>query len=233
MVSAIIVAAGQGVRMANSIPKQYLLLGDQPILAYSLTAFDLCRSVDTLYLVVPESDVDYCRHKILAPLKLSMDVQLVPGGSHRQFSVYNGLCKIEGKKGIVVIHDGVRPFVNPDHIHACIQGAKETGACIVAVPVADTLKKVNRSGLIVNTIDREGVWLAQTPQAFEYDLITKAHEKAMADGFIASDDALLMERLGREVKIVAGSRNNLKITTPEDFQIARAMLAFDLAKEKI
>jgi 2-C-methyl-D-erythritol 4-phosphate cytidylyltransferase len=102
----------------------------------------------------------------------------------------------------------------------------ETGACILAVPVADTLKKVNSSGLIDNTIERKGVWQAQTPQAFEYELITQAHEKARVDGFIASDDALLVERLGNKVKIVTGNRNNLKITTPEDLRIAQAMLAF-------
>jgi 2-C-methyl-D-erythritol 4-phosphate cytidylyltransferase len=226
MVSAIIVAAGQGVRMGNSIPKQYLKLGDHPILAYSLMAFSLCSSVDKLYLVIPESDVDYCCHKIVRPLKLITDIQLVPGGSHRQFSVYNGLRKIEDRPGIVVIHDGVRPFVKPDHIQICIQGAREAGACILAVPVADTLKKVNSSNLIDGTIERKGVWQAQTPQAFAYDLITQAHEKARVDGFIASDDALLVERLGQQVKIVTGNRNNFKITTPEDLRIAQAMLAF-------
>lgn len=226
MVSAIIVAAGQGVRMGNSIPKQYLTLGDHPILAYSLMALSVCSSVDTLYLVIPESDMDYCRHNIVRPLKLSTDIQLVSGGPQRQLSVYNGLRKIEDRQGIVVIHDGVRPFVKPEHIKKCIQGARKTGACILAVPVADTLKKVNGSGFIDSTIERKGVWQAQTPQAFEYDLIIRAHEKARVDGFIASDDALLVERLGHKVKIVTGNRNNLKITTPEDLQIARAMLAF-------
>lgn len=226
MVSAIIVAAGQGVRMGNSIPKQYLMLGDHPILAYSLMAFSACNSVDKLYLVIPESDIDCCRHKIVLPLKLAIDIQLVPGGSQRQLSVYNGLRKIEDRQGIVVIHDGVRPFVKPDHIQICIQGAMETGACILAVPVADTLKKVNSSGLIDDTIERKGVWQAQTPQAFEYELIIQAHEKARVDGFIASDDALLVERLGKKIKIVAGNRNNFKITTPEDLRIAQAIRAF-------
>ena len=227
MVSAIIVAAGKGVRMGNSIPKQYLMLGDHPILAYSLMAFSLCGTVDQLYLVIPDSDFDYCHHKIILPLKLTIGIQLVPGGSRRQLSVYNGLCKIKDKRGIVVIHDGVRPFVKPDHIQICIQGARETGACILAVPVSDTLKKVDSSGVIDKTIERKGIWQAQTPQAFEYDLITRAHEKARVDGFIASDDALLVERLGNKCKIVTGNRNNLKITNPEDLRIARAMIAFD------
>lgn len=226
MVSAVIVAAGRGVRMGGSIPKQYLMLGEHPVLAHCLMAFSLCSSVDKLYLVVPESDMNYCRHKIVQPLKLATEIQLVPGGSHRQISVYNGLCQIEDKRGIVVIHDGVRPFVKPDQVQTCIQGASEAGACILAVPVADTLKKVNSSGLIDRTIEREAVWQAQTPQAFEYDLIILAHEKARVDGFTASDDALLVERCGGKVKIVTGARNNFKITTPEDLRIARAMLAF-------
>ena len=233
MVTAIIVAAGQGIRMGNSVPKQYLMLGDHPILVHSLMAFSLCRLVDNLYLVIPESDMDYCRQKIVWPLKLGIDIKLVPGGPQRQLSVYNGLRKIEDRQGIVVIHDGVRPFVTPDLIRICVQGAKETGACIPAVPVADTLKKVNRSGLINHTVAREGVWQAQTPQAFAYELITQAHEKARVDGFIASDDALLVERLGAKVKIVTGNRNNLKITTPEDLRIARAMITFDRMNEQI
>lgn len=227
MVTAIIVAAGQGVRMGNPVPKQYLTLGDHPILAYSLMAFNLCRCVDNLFLVVPEADMDYCRHKIVAPLKLNRDIKLVPGGPQRQLSVYNGLREIEDRRGIVVIHDGVRPFVTPEHIQICIRGAEETGACILGIPVADTLKKVNRSGLIDNTIERKGVWQAQTPQAFAYELITRAHEKARVDGLIASDDALLVEHLGHKVKMVTGNSNNLKITTPEDLRIARAMIAFD------
>jgi len=233
MVTAIIVAAGQGVRMGDSIPKQYLMLGDHPVLAYSLMTFSLCRRVDNLYLVVPESDMDYCRHKIIRPLKLNRDIKLVPGGPQRQLSVYNGLREIEDRQGIVVIHDGVRPFVTTDHIRICVQGAEETGACILGVPVADTLKKVNRSGLIDNTIERKGVWQAQTPQAFAYELIIRAHEKARVEGLIASDDALLVERLGRKVKIVTGNRNNLKITTPEDLRIARAMITFDRMKAHI
>lgn len=223
MVSAVIVAAGQGVRMGSSKPKQYLLLGNRPILAYCLRAFDLCAAVDKLYLVVPESDMDYCRFEIVLPLQLKKGVQLVAGGPLRQVSVYNGICQIQDKQGLVVIHDGIRPFIRPDCIQRCINGAEETGACVLAVPVADTLKKVNRSGLIDGTVDREGIWQAQTPQVFAYELIVRAHEKARGEGFIASDDAALVERLGGRVKIAAGDRNNLKITTPEDLQYARAL----------
>ena len=212
--------------MGKSLPKQYLMLGDQPILAYSLMAFGLCSSIDKIYLVVPKADIDYCHHKIVLPLKLVTEVELVPGGPERQHSVYNGLCKIEDRRGVVVIHDGVRPFVKHDHIDICVQEASETGACIMAVPVADTLKEVNSSGFIDKTIERKGVWQAQTPQAFEVGLIVRAHEKARGDGFVASDDALLVERLGDPVKVVAGDRNNLKITTPEDLRNAQAMLAF-------
>jgi 2-C-methyl-D-erythritol 4-phosphate cytidylyltransferase len=232
MVSAIIVAAGRGVRMGGSIPKQYLLLGNFPVVSHSLMAFDDCRAIDRLYLVVPEPDVDYCARKILRPLRLAKPVQLVPGGAQRQLSVYNGLCRIEHKQGMVLIHDGVRPFVDPDHIRSCLEGAGETGACIPAVPVTETLKNVSSAGVIENTIDREGIWQAQTPQAFSYDVIMKAHAKARKDGFLASDDALLVERLGEKVRVIAGNKDNLKITTPEDLQTARAILAFRRAVDK-
>lgn len=225
MVSAIIVAGGRGVRMGESIPKQYLKLGERPILAHSLLTFDRCFEIDSLFLVIPGSDKYFCSTKILRPLKLDKDVRLVAGGSFRQQSVYNGLRAIEDKPDIVVIHDGVRPFIQADEIRLCIETAWKTGACTLAVPAADTLKKVNKLGQIENTIERQGVWQAQTPQAFVYDLIVRAHEKARNDEFIASDDAQLVERLGRQVAIAAGNRRNIKITTPEDLDIARAMLA--------
>lgn len=225
MVSAIIVAAGRGVRMGEPTPKQYLKLGKRPIVAHSLLTFGRCSGVDSIFLVIPGSDQYFCSTQILRPLKLDKNVRMVTGGSFRQHSVYNGLCAIEDKPDIVVIHDGVRPFVQPDEIRLCIEEARKTGACILAVPVADTLKKVNDLGQVENTIERQGVWQAQTPQAFQYDLIVRAHERARSDGFEASDDAQLVERLGSRVSIVAGNRRNIKITTPEDLDIARAMLA--------
>jgi 2-C-methyl-D-erythritol 4-phosphate cytidylyltransferase len=224
MVVAIIVAAGQGLRMQNPQRKQYLPLADLPILAHTLTVVDGCDPVDRISLVIPAEDFDFCRQNILDPIKPSHPVELVAGGTRRQESVYNGLRQIAPDCDVVVIHDGVRPFVDPDQLTACLNGAREYGACILGIPAYDTLKQVDKYEYIVDTIARDAIWLAQTPQAFRYDLIKKAHDQARVDGYLGTDDASLVERLGGAVKILRGSRNNLKITTEEDLKIARALL---------
>jgi 2-C-methyl-D-erythritol 4-phosphate cytidylyltransferase len=224
MVSAIIVAAGKGVRMNDTVRKQYLDLEGRPILAYSLMAFDECDKIDSIFLVIPKEDLDYCQKNILPLLKLQKKVHLVPGGAQRQDSVYNGLQALDDKTDTVVIHDGVRPFIRSEQLLACIIGAKETGACILGVPASDTMKRVGKSGTIEKTLARDAVWLAQTPQAFQYHLIIKAHEKARQDGYSGTDDALIVERLGVSVKMIKGSKSNIKITSREDLKLARAML---------
>ncbi len=224
MVTAIIVAAGKGLRMRSHRPKQYLPLADLPILAHTLKVFYECERVSRINLVIPRDDSDYCRNQILDRMPSSHNITLIPGGDRRQKSVYNGLQQIGSNCRIVVIHDGVRPFVRPDELNACIDGALEFGACILAVPAHDTLKRVNRSGRIVNTVARDTIWLAQTPQAFRRDLIQRAHRRARVEGFEGTDDASLVERLDETVVIHPGSRRNLKITDEEDLIIARALL---------
>ena len=142
----------------------------------------------------------------------------------RQDSVYNGLQGVEPDDGIIVIHDGVRPFVRLEQLVACIKGATEFGACIIGIPAFDTVKQVNAKNEIVQTYKRDSLWLAQTPQAFRAKMIIKAHEVAKQDRFIGTDDASLVERLGHTVKIVPGSRSNIKITNKEDLELARAIL---------
>lgn len=224
MVSAIIVAAGKGVRMNDTVRKQYLDLAGRPILAYSLMAFDECDKIDSIFLIIPKEDLDYCQKNILPLLKLQKKVHLVPGGAQRQDSVYNGLQALDDKTDTVVIHDGVRPFISSEQLLACIIGATETGACILGVPASDTMKRVGKSGTIEKTLARDDVWLAQTPQAFQYHLIIKAHEKAQQDGYSGTDDSLLVERLGVSVKMIKGGKGNIKITSREDLKLARAML---------
>jgi 2-C-methyl-D-erythritol 4-phosphate cytidylyltransferase len=224
MVVAIIVAAGQGLRMRNPLPKQYLPLADIPILAYTLTAIDRCPLVDHILLVIPPQDIDFCRKNIIELTMPSHPVELIAGGSRRQESVYNALQQIDPDCDVVVIHDGVRPFAGPNQFTACINGAREHGACILGVPAYDTLKQVDELENIIDTVARDAIWLAQTPQAFRYDLIKKAHDRARSGGYLGTDDASLVERLGEKVKIFRGSRNNLKITTEEDLKIARALL---------
>jgi len=223
MVAAIIVAAGKGIRMQDSLRKQYLPLAGLPIIAQTLIVFGGCDLIDHIYLVVPQDDFDFCRDNILARSKLVGNVTLVAGGDRRQESVYRGLRQIDAGCSIVVIHDGVRPFVQPDQIAACINGARKFGSCILGVPAYDTLKQVDRSGNIVNTIPRDAIWLAQTPQAFRFELIKKAHDQACLDGYQGTDDASLVERMGLAVRIIRGSRGNIKITNQEDLKMARAL----------
>jgi 2-C-methyl-D-erythritol 4-phosphate cytidylyltransferase len=225
MVSAIIVAAGEGARMKGKMRKQYLDLSGRPVLAYSIIAFDLCNLVEEIFIVVPKEDIEYCQNKILSLLDLKKCIKLIQGGSKRQDSVYNGLHAINKKHTeTVVIHDGVRPFINPENLKECILGSKKYGACILATVAVDTLKRVGESDIISTTLPRENIWLAQTPQAFQLDLILKAHETARRYGYVGTDDASLVERLGGNVKIINGSRFNIKITKKEDLDIAKAML---------
>ena len=225
MVAAVIVAAGKGVRMQTPLPKQYLSLAGLPVLSRTLLVFDACDPVDEIYLVIPEDDFDYCRRKILNSVTLNKKIHLVSGGIRRQQSVYNGLQKIDASCRIVVIHDGVRPFVNKEQVAATIEGARKFGACILGVPAAETLKQVDASDNIVHTLQREQVWLAQTPQTFRCELIKKAHAKAKEAGYVGTDDAALVERLGEPVKMIRGSRGNIKITHQEDLEMAQCLMA--------
>ena len=224
MITALIVAGGSGVRMKDSRPKQYIPLDGLPIVAHTLRVFDACPRIDQLVWVVPQNDVEVYGPSLSSSLGLKKPVLHVAGGPRRQDSVYNGLRAIGTDEGIVVIHDGVRPFVSSAQIIACIHGAKAMGACILGIPAHDSLKQVDASGRIVQTLSREPIWLAQTPQVFRCDLIRSAHEKARSDGVTGTDDAFLVERMGKPVMVIPGSRFNIKITTPEDLVLAGAIL---------
>ena len=224
MVTAIIVAAGQGSRMQGAQRKQYLSLAGLPILTRTLMVFDGCDAVEQIILVVPQDDIDFCRKNILEPAELIQKIRLMPGGRRRQDSVYNGLKEVDENCSIVIIHDGVRPFVQNEQIIACIDSARESGACIIGVSAHETLKQTDSSGQIIRTLSRDDIWLAQTPQAFRHDLIRKAHDQARREGFFATDDAALVERTGAAVKIIKGSRTNIKITVREDLEMARWLL---------
>jgi 2-C-methyl-D-erythritol 4-phosphate cytidylyltransferase len=225
MVSAIIAAGGKGVRMRAGIRKQYLDLGGVPILVRTLLNMDRCAFVKKIYLVVPERDHEYCHHSILAAIHCRCPIQMVPGGRTRQESVYNGLSAVSEKTGLVLIHDGVRPFVSMELMRRCVEEAQTCGACIPGIPLKDTLKSCDRQGYIHATIPRESLWLAQTPQVFQFHLIREAHEHARSKGIESTDDASLLEMTGRPVKVIEGSPHNIKITTPEDFLFAQALLS--------
>ena len=224
MASAIIVAAGKGMRMQDPVRKQYLRLGGRPIVSHTLMAVDGCDLIRSIILVIPPEDEDFCRQKIVSPLNLHKQIQLVAGGAQRQDSVFNGLSAINDKESPVAIHDGVRPFVTAEQISQCIQTAKETGACIMGIPVLDTVKRADGQQRVAETLDRSALWLSQTPQVFDFHIIHRAHIIARQEAYQGSDDSLLVERLGYKVKIIPGTQSNIKITTPEDLLIGEAIL---------
>ena len=222
---ALIPAAGMGKRMGSGSNKQYLLLDGMPILARTVAVFEASPLIDGIYLVSPEQEIPFCRSEVVERYGFTKVRAIVPGGAERQHSVHNGLRAIEGiaADDLVLIHDGVRPFVTAAMLEESVAAAQASGAAIVAVPVKDTVKVV-REGVIAETPPREQLWLAQTPQAFRYGLIRAAHDEAAADGFLGTDDASLMERQGKPVQVVRGDYTNIKITTPEDMILAEAFL---------
>lgn len=230
MVSAIIVAAGRGTRLAGPLPKQYLDLAGKPVLARTLAVFAACGRVDEIILVVPAGDLDYCRDNILPRVKADCPLRLAAGGQHRQESVYNGLRAAAGQADDrVLIHDGVRPLVTSDLIGRCLDGLAAADGCVAAVPASDTLKSADAAGYITETVDRSAIWLAQTPQAFAYATILQAHQQARGRGRQATDDAALLEQTGGRIALVDGSPTNIKITTPDDLRLAEALLVLTAA----
>jgi 2-C-methyl-D-erythritol 4-phosphate cytidylyltransferase len=230
---AIIVSAGKGVRMNRSTPKQYLLLQGRPVLCHTIMAFSKCPDVDKIVLVVPEKDIQYCREHLLSGLGINKPVKVLAGGERRQDSVFNGILSIDDRDAIVVIHDGVRPLIQPKMISRCVNHAKLSGACILGVPLQETLKTVGRDGLIQKTINRESLWTAQTPQAFYYQHIRDAHEAAAKAGIQATDDAALLERMGLPVNILPSTVENIKITTNDDLVLADAILSQETQENDI
>jgi 2-C-methyl-D-erythritol 4-phosphate cytidylyltransferase/2-C-methyl-D-erythritol 2,4-cyclodiphosphate synthase len=223
-VSAIIPAGGAGTRIKSKKAKQYLSLGQIPILIRTLNVFERIKIINEIILVVPKNDLFYIQKELLPPYKLTKIKSVVAGGNARQDSVKNGLKEVSDKTDIVVIHDAVRPFIREKMISAVVSEAKKTGAATVGVMSKDTIKIIKRNNLVSSTIPRNNVWLTQTPQAFKYEVLKKAYEKAHKDKFHGTDDASLVERIGQKVKMVEGSYGNIKITTPEDIIIAKALM---------
>jgi 2-C-methyl-D-erythritol 4-phosphate cytidylyltransferase len=224
MISALIVAAGKGLRMGAAQRKQYLRLCDRPLLVHTLQVFDQCPEIQTILVVVPQTEMDFCEKEILPAASLKNRVKLIAGGPRRQDSVFNGLQYLGDGQGVVLIHDGVRPLVPVALIQACIRGAMQWGACIPAVQAVDTLKQVDTLGNILRTMPRESICMAQTPQAFSLPIILRAHQEARRLGREATDDASLVEALGLPVHVISGSRENIKLTTPEDLAYAETLL---------
>jgi 2-C-methyl-D-erythritol 4-phosphate cytidylyltransferase len=210
--------------MGTAVNKQYLTLADRPILAHTLSLFDAHPAVDRIHLISPAAEIAYCRREVVERYAFAKVRSIIAGGAERQDSVRNGLRECgAATDDIVLIHDGARPFFPPALLPAVVASAARVGACVVGVPVKDTIKEV-AAGQICGTPDRRRLWQAQTPQAFRFALIRDAHAQAVQDGFRGTDDASLVERLGQPVAILAGSYRNIKITTPEDLILAEAFL---------
>lgn len=211
----VIVAAGKGSRMGTQESKQYLLLHGKPILVHTLELFNRLDKVQTITLVTGAEDLERCGQYV-QQYGLYKVKHIISGGKERQDSVYQGLLSLQESVDWVMVHDGVRPFAAEEHIDACFRKALETEAAVLAVPVKDTIKVVDSEGNIVSTPDRRSLWAIQTPQAFRLSLLLSAHEAALREGYIGTDDAMLVERVGTKVAVVESDYYNIKITTPED-----------------
>ena len=222
--AAIVLAAGSGKRMNSQVHKQYLIIQDRPVLYYSLKAFE-DSAVDEIVLVVGKGEEEFCRREIVDKYGISKVKAIVEGGKERYHSVFEGL-KQTSDADYVLIHDGARPFVTEDIICRSIDTVKKEKACVVGMPVKDTIKIATEDTYASVTPDRRLVWMIQTPQAFSYPEILQAYEKIIADGDDSvTDDAMVLEHAAHmPVKLIEGSYHNIKITTPEDMKIAEMFL---------
>ena len=223
MNSVVIVSAGRGSRMKADINKQFLKLQNKEVIAHTIDKFYNNENIGEIIVVVREDEAEFFKINIIEKYGYK-NIKIAFGGSERQDSVYNGLKMVDENCKIVLIHDGARPFVNNETIDSAIESAKENKCVIVGVPVKDTIKVIDDNNNVCDTPDRSTLWSIQTPQVFDYSLIMKAHEKAREDNYYGTDDSMLMEYFGQKVKVVEGSYNNIKITTPEDLKIGEEIL---------
>jgi 2-C-methyl-D-erythritol 4-phosphate cytidylyltransferase len=211
--------------MGGSAPKQFLALGGQPLILHSLRVLHASSIIDEIILAVPQNEMDYCLKEIVAKHHFTKVTKVVPGGHERQDSVRHALEAVHDDVDVVLIHDAVRPFLTERMVEEVVRSAREKGAAIIALPMKDTVKQVGANHVIERTVDRQSLWMAQTPQAFRRDWLLTAHRKAHAEGIRATDDAYLIEWAGHPVSVVEGSGENIKVTRPEDMVIGEAILA--------
>lgn len=223
-ITALIIAAGAGKRMNRKEPKQFLELANKPILAHTVEVFESSGLISEIILVVPRQSLAYCRKKIIDKYGYRKVTKLIPGGKQRQDSVWRGLREIGDNCRAVVIHDGVRPLVTKKMVDESIRAVRKYKAVIFALPAKETVKRIDKNNFVTATLRREELVLVQTPQVFELDLIKKAYKQAFKSKFYGTDDAMLVERLGKTVKVLPGSDANIKITTNHDLAIAETIM---------
>lgn len=228
--TAIVLAAGRGKRMQSDIRKQYILLKEKPLLYYALKTFQ-DSFIDEIVLVTGADEEAYCKREIVERYGFAKVACIVAGGEERYHSVANGLAAVR-EEGYVFIHDGARPFVNEEILRRAYDAVKEHKACVVGMPVKDTIKVVDENQFAIQTPNRESLWQMQTPQVFATELAKEAYRRLIAGeqeirkrGINVTDDAMVVETFMKHpVKLVEGSYENIKITTPEDLRIAEAFL---------
>ncbi len=222
--AAIIVAGGSGTRVGGTTPKQFLPLLGKPLLLHTLERFQKSKVIDSITLVLPAEWLNDFQTNILKDIKFSKLKKLVAGGKTRQDSTRLGFLSLESQTELVLVHDGARPLVSFLTIERCVEVAKEQGAAIAAFAASDTVKEVDANQQIQNTPDRRKLYLAQTPQVVRYDWLKLALEKADKENFQGTDEASLVEYLGYPVKVVESPKNNIKVTHPEDFELAEFLM---------
>ena len=221
--TAVIVAAGKGKRMGTDISKQFLPLCGKEILTHTVEVFEKADRIRDIVLVTGTDSLQDVQDMV-REYGWQKVISVVAGGKERQDSVWNGLQAVSEDTEIVLIHDGVRPFVTEEILDLSIETAVEMGGCVAGVPAKDTIKVCNSENIAIDTPDRSTLWQIQTPQTFRKELIVKAYEQAKAEGFVGTDDASLAENSGYSVKVIMGSYRNIKITTKEDLLIGEAFL---------
>ncbi len=217
--AVVIPAGGVGTRFGGRLPKQFVRLGRGSILTETVAHFTRHPAVIAIVVAAPEIHVERTR-RALAPVTRRAPVMVVQGGGMRQDSVWLALQAVPGHADMIVVHDAVRPLITRGLIDAVVGAAAESGAAVCALPITETIKRVQQD-MVETTLDRSELWAVQTPQAFRAPLLREAHEKARRDGVVGTDDAMLVERLGHQVRVVRGLVENVKITTPEDLRRAR------------
>ena len=223
--TAIVLAAGQGKRMHSKVQKQFLEIQGYPVLYYSLRCFQESSLIQDIILVTGEESISYCKEEIVQKYGFTKVSAVIPGGKERYDSVYAGLCECRDCE-YVLIHDGARPFVTEEILKRGLQKVKETGACVIGMPSKDTVKLSDEEGYVKETPNRKCVWTIQTPQIFSYSLIREAHDSIrQKDMSKITDDAMVVEQeTGAKVALAEGSYQNIKITTPEDLDVAEVFL---------
>lgn len=223
--TAIVLAAGQGKRMGTKVHKQYLELAGRPILYYSLKAFEESAVIDEILLITGAGEEDYCRREIVDKYKITKVSRILQGGAERYHSVWNGVQELR-EDGYVFIHDGARPFVDEEIISRAFQEVQVHKACVVGMPVKDTIKVADKNEFVEKTPNRSSLWMVQTPQVFENHIVRGAYSMLMRESYInVTDDAMVVEQMLKyPIKLVYGSYENIKITTPEDLEIAEVLV---------